>query len=158
MSASQPIQGWMGHADPFAVGPGYQAHQGIQAFLTGTPPILAMVPLRGGIAMLAEAGIRNVQAKSLGLTDFAQQLIDEWLIPLGVRLASPRECAPRRPRHDLYHRVRPGQQPAVGARRDSRPPGPDGIRLGLVPLSTTYAEVATAVSEVRDILSTTPDG
>ncbi|MBA3528426.1 MAG: aminotransferase class V-fold PLP-dependent enzyme [Propionibacteriaceae bacterium] len=154
--ASQPIQGWMGHADPFAMGPGYQAHQGIRAFLTGTPPILAMVPLRVGIAMLAEAGIKNVRAKSLGLTDFAQELIDEWLIPLGVRLASPRDHAHRGGHVTIcgagFAQVN-SQLWERGVIPDFR--APDGIRLGLAPLSTSYADVATAVSELRDILTET---
>ena len=80
-----------GPCQPFAMGPGYQPAQGIRGFLTGTPPILAMVPLRAGIELLAEAGIEKVRAKSLLLTDFTLELIDDWLVPLGVRLASPRE-------------------------------------------------------------------
>ncbi|WP_205731060.1 kynureninase/PvdN C-terminal domain-containing protein, partial [Escherichia coli] len=93
--ASQPIQGWMGHADPFLMGPGYQRATGMRGFLTGTPPILAMVPLRVGIALLAEAGIEQVRTKSLALTDFALELVDAWLEPLGVELASPRDHASR---------------------------------------------------------------
>jgi kynureninase len=30
---------------------------------------------------------------------------------------------------------------------------PDGIRLGVSPLSTRFAEVALAIEEIRDILS-----
>ena len=46
----QPIQGWMGRRDPFAMGPGYLPAPGVRALVSGTPPILAMVPL------LAEPG------------------------------------------------------------------------------------------------------
>ena len=38
---TQPIQGWMGHADPFLMGPGYEPAKGIRRFLSGTPAILA---------------------------------------------------------------------------------------------------------------------
>ena len=31
--------------------------------------------------------------------------------------------------------------------------GPDGIRLGLAPLSTTFAEVVVALSELRSLLA-----
>lgn len=151
--ARQPIHGWMGHAAPFAMGPGYQAHPGMRAFLTGTPPIMAMVPLRVGIAMLAEAGIDDVRRKSLALTDLALELIQDWLVPLGVRIASPL-ASDRRGGHVTI--CRPGFGPvndqlwSRGIIPDFR--APDGIRLGMAPLSTTYAEVVLALAELRAIL------
>ncbi len=156
--ASQPIQGWMGHAEPFVMGPGYRRSAGMRGFLTGTPPILAMVPLRVGIALLAEAGIDAVREKSLALTDYALELIDSWLTPLGVELASPREHAHRgghltirRAGFDLVN----AQLWERGVIPDYR--APDGIRLGLSPLSTTFAEVAVALSELRALLTDLPD-
>ena len=44
-----PIQGWMGHADPFAFVDDYRPAKGILRFLTGTPSILAMAALDAGI-------------------------------------------------------------------------------------------------------------
>lgn len=151
--ASQPIQGWMGHAEPFTMGAGYRRSAGIRGFLTGTPPILAMVSLRVGIGVLAEARIDRVRAKSLALTDFALELYDAWLRPLGVQLASPR--APERRgshitiRHAGFAQLL-GQLWDRGVIPDFRTP--DGIRLGLSPLSTTFAEVGLAVAELRDLL------
>lgn len=152
--ARQPIQGWMGHATPFTMGPGYLPHPGIRAFLTGTPPILAMVPLRVGISLVAEAGIDAIRAKSLELTDFALELVAEQLKPLGVEVASPRDHARRGGhvtirRHDFAAvNERLWQRGVIGDFR-----APDGIRLGLAPLSSTYAEVAVAVAEIRAVLS-----
>jgi kynureninase len=153
--ASQPIQGWMGHAEPFVMGPGYTRAAGIQGFITGTPPILAMIPLRVGIAMLTEATIADVRTKSLALTDFALELIDDWLVPLGVELASPRDHIHRGGHLTIR---RPGFEQinqalwARGVIGDFR--SPDGIRLGPAPLSTTFAEVALALAELRDLLTT----
>jgi kynureninase len=117
-----------------------------------------MVPLRVGIALLAEAGIDAVREKSLALTDFALELIDSWLTPLGVELASPREHAHRgghltirRAGFDLVN----AQLWERGVIPDYR--APDGIRLGLSPLSTTFAEVAVALSELRALLTDLPD-
>ena len=66
----QPIWGWMGHRASFEMGPGYESAPGVRALLSGTPPILAMVPLHANLDMLAEAGIDAVRAKSQLLTGY----------------------------------------------------------------------------------------
>ncbi|HEX8510006.1 MAG TPA: hypothetical protein VF635_11015 [Propionibacteriaceae bacterium] len=103
---------------------------------------------------MAEAGMERVRAKSLALTDFALELYDAWLEPLGVQLASPRDPA-RRGSHLTIRRagfddILP-QLWARGVIPDYR--APDGIRFGLAPLSTTFGELAVAVSELRDLLA-----
>ncbi|HEU4348410.1 MAG TPA: aminotransferase class V-fold PLP-dependent enzyme, partial [Actinoplanes sp.] len=87
----QPIWGWMGHRASFEMGPGYESAPGVRALLSGTPAILAMVPLHANLDMLAEAGIDAVRAKSQLLTGYVLDLADEWLAPLGVTVASPRD-------------------------------------------------------------------
>jgi kynureninase len=155
--AQQPIQGWMGHAEPFVMGPGYTRSAGMRGFLTGTPPILGMVPLRVGIALLAEAGIDRVRAKSVALTAFALELVDAWLVPLGVELASPRDPDAR----GSHLTIRRAGFDAVNAQLWQRGVipdfrAPDSIRLGLSPLSTTFAEVAVALTELRTLLADLP--
>ncbi|MDN5933828.1 MAG: aminotransferase class V-fold PLP-dependent enzyme, partial [Pseudonocardia sp.] len=85
----QPVQGWMGRHDPFEMGPGYTPAAGIRGIVSGTPPILAAVPLLAGLEMLEEAGIAAVRAKSRALTAFALELVDAWLP--GVEVVSPRD-------------------------------------------------------------------
>ena len=65
---SQPIQGWMGHADPFRMGPGYTPAPGIRRFISGTPPILGMVAMQSMLELVEEAGIEAIRAKSVALT------------------------------------------------------------------------------------------
>ena len=48
----QPVQGWLGRRDPFAMGPGYEPADGLRRFVSGTPPILAMVPLQCSLDVL----------------------------------------------------------------------------------------------------------
>lgn len=152
--ARQPLQGWMGHARPFEMGPGYQPHPGIRGFLTGTPPILSMVPLRHAIAMINEVGLAAIRTKSLALTDFAIELIDDQLAPLGVRLGSPRDHQ-HRGGHVTVHADGFAEVKDELWKRGVLPDfrRPDGIRLGVSPLSTRFAEVALAIEEIRDILS-----
>jgi kynureninase len=151
---SQPIQGWMGRRDPFAMGPGYLPAPGVRALVSGTPPILAAVPLLAGLDMLEQATIAAVRAKSVALTAFALELTDAWLVPLGVRVASPR--APERRGGHLTIR-RPGFRAVVdelwvrGVLPDYREP--DGIRIGLAPLSTGFTEVHRGLSVLREVLA-----
>ncbi|GIF09340.1 kynureninase [Actinoplanes siamensis] len=151
-SLRQPIQGWMGHRASFEMGPGYEAATGIRALLSGTPPILAMVPLHANLDLLAEAGIEAVRAKSLLLTDFVLELADEWLAPLGVEVVSPRSAG-RRGGHVTLRR--PGFERLLeplwdsGVIPDYR--RPDGLRIGPAPLSTSFTEVHQGLSVVRDL-------
>jgi kynureninase len=45
----QPIWGWLGRRDPFAMDFGYEPVEGIRGFLSGTPPILALHALMPGL-------------------------------------------------------------------------------------------------------------
>ncbi len=149
----QPIQGWMGRADPFEMGPGYVAADGIRALVSGTPPVLGMVGVREGAQLVAEAGIDAIRAKSLRLTGLAIELTDDLLAPYGVQVASPRD-PDRRGGHVTIRRedfrAVNGQLWQRGVLTDFR--APDGIRLGLAPLSTTYAELVVAFEALVELV------
>jgi kynureninase len=149
----QPVWGWMGRKDPFEMAAGYEPADGVRRVLSGTPPILAMVPLWASVRMLAEAGIGAVRAKSLALTRFTIELVDAWLAGLGVSLASPRQDQ-RRGSHVTIRRADFRQVNdelwARGVITDFR--APDGIRLGLAPLSTSFAEVYEAMRVMRQVM------
>jgi kynureninase len=149
----QPIWGWMGHRASFEMGPGFEPAAGPRALLSGTPPILAMVPLQANLDMLAAAGLEAVRAKSTLLTEFAVELADAWLAPLGVELVSPREPA-RRGGHLTLRRPSFAEilEPLwdAGVIPDYR--RPDGIRIGPAPLSTSFGEVYRGLSVLRDLL------
>ena len=59
-----PLQGWMGHAEPFAFIEEYHPSDGILRFLTGTPSILAMAALEAGIDTFDGISMSDVAAKS----------------------------------------------------------------------------------------------
>ncbi|RZU49239.1 kynureninase [Krasilnikovia cinnamomea] len=149
----QPIWGWMGHRASFHMGPGFEPAPGARALLSGTPPILAMVPLHANLDLLADAGIAAVRAKSVQLTGYVLELADRWLAPLGVEVVSPRE-AHRRGGHVTL--CRPGFEQLLdalwgqGVIPDYR--RPDGIRIGPAPLSTSFAEVYRGLSVLRSLL------
>jgi kynureninase len=153
----QPIQGWMGAADPFAMGERYEPARGIRRFISGTPPIVGMVPMRAMLDLLESAGIAAVRAKSVALTGFAIDVHDALLAPYGVELASPRDPALRGGHVTLDHpdfREVTQQLWGRGVIPDFRPP--HGLRVGLSPLSTSFAEVLAGLRMVAELLGERP--
>lgn len=149
----QPIQGWWSAADIFAMGPEYVPAGDIRQLLSGTPPITSMLAMQGMLDLIEQASIEAIREKSLSLTDFAVRAYDEALAPLGVRLLSTRDAALRGSHVTIGHpdfRAVTQRLWADGIIPDFR--FPDGIRLGLSPLSTSYVETLTGILAVRDAL------
>jgi len=148
---TQPIQGWMGHADPFLMGPGYTAAPSVRRFISGTPPVIGMLALEDMVELIEEAGIGAIRAKSVVLTELAIALADE-LLP-GVEVASPRD-AERRGGHVTLRHPRMREVVAALWERDVIPDyrDPGGLRIGLSPLSTSFAEVYDGMVAVREEL------
>ncbi|MCW3492788.1 kynureninase [Microbacterium sp. SSM24] len=148
---AQPIQGWMGTADVFTMGPEYRPADGMRRFLSGTPPIVGMLAMQDTLALIEDAGIDAIRAKSVALTDFAVRVSDVLLAPLGVEVASPRDAGARGGHVTLSH---PAMR-AVTARlwRDDVIPDyrdPGGLRIGLSPLSTRFAETLSGLRAVEE--------
>lgn len=148
---TQPIQGWMGTADVFAMGPDYRAAEGMRRFVSGTPPITGMLAMQDTIGMIEKVGIEAVRAKSVALTEFAVRIADAELGPLGVTVASPRDPAERGGHVTLSHPAMREVTAALWA-QDVIPDyrDPDGLRIGLAPLSTSFAETARGMARVAD--------
>ncbi|TIC88505.1 aminotransferase class V-fold PLP-dependent enzyme [Nocardioides sp. GY 10113] len=150
----QPIQGWMGAADPFAMGEAYQPASGIRRMISGTPPVLGMAPMRDMLELIDSVGMAAVRAKSRALTAFAVEVAEELLAPYGVVVATPRDPEVRGGHVTLDH----PDFKAVTARLwergvipDFRPP--HGLRVGLSPLSTSFHEVAVGLAAIAEELA-----
>jgi kynureninase len=149
----QPIQGWWSAVDIFAMGPEYAPAGDIRQLLSGTPPVTSMIAMQGMLDLIEQATIDEVRAKSTSLTELAVQAYDEVLAPLGVRLLSPRDAQLRGGHVTIGHpdfREVTRRLWADGIIPDFR--FPDGIRLGLSPLSTSHVETVTGILAVRDAL------
>lgn len=147
----QPVQGWMGATDPFAMGAEYEPAAGIRQLISGTPPVIGMLPMRDMLALIEEAGMPAVREKSQALTRFALEIADEYLT--GVRVTSPRSPEHRGSHimldHPDFKRV-VAQAWERGVVPDFRPP--QGLRVGLSPLSTSFTETAAGLWLIRDLL------
>ena len=151
-SLRQPIQGWLGSRAPFEMGQGYTAAEGIRGFLSGTPPIVGMLAMRDTIELIAAVGLAAVRTKSMQLTAFAVELCDE-LLPEAV-LASPRDPDRRGGHVTVDHPAFASLMPVLwerGVIPDFR--RPSGIRLGMSPLSTSFAEVELGIRTIRELLA-----
>jgi kynureninase len=148
-----PLQGWMGHADPFAFDDAYRPAPGIQRFLTGTPSILALAALEAGLATFDGIAMHDVEAKSRALS---QLFIEEVEARCGaeVSLASPRDPSLRGSHVVFAHPEGYAVMRALIARGvigDFR--APDLMRFGFTPLYTSFAEAVRAAESLAEILS-----
>jgi kynureninase len=148
----QPIWGWFGQRDQFAMGPGYDPAPGIDAYLTGTPQIVGTVGVEEGARLLGEAGMTRLRAKGTELTRYLIALADELLAPLGFAIASPRNDARRGAhvtlRHDDAWQISQAliRENVIGDYRT-----PDRIRLGPAPITSRFVDVWTAIDTLRQI-------
>ena len=151
---ANPIQGWMGHAEPFAFVDDYRPVRGIARFLTGTPSILAMAALEAGIDTFDGVSMADVASKSRALS---QLFVDEVEARCAseVRLASPRNPVERGSHVVFAHPEGYAVMQALIARGvigDFR--APDLMRFGFTPLYTTYSDVVGAAEILSGILKT----
>ena len=148
-----PIQGWFGQRDQFAMGQGYEPRPDIGAWLTGTPAIHGLAAAEVGIRLVAEAGMKRIRAKGIALTEYAIALVDERLASHGVTLGSPRDHTHRGAqvavRHTDARRLTAGLIDA-GVVPDFR--APDSIRFGLSPLTTSFGDVARGIAALERLL------
>jgi kynureninase len=134
--------------------PGYVPADGIRAFLSGTPPIIALHALGAALDVVERAGIDRIRAKGIALTELAIALADERLAAHGVAVASPRDARRRGAHVALAH---PEAQELCrllerhGVLTDYR--APDVIRFGLSPLTTRFEEVWDGVEALRAALA-----
>jgi kynureninase len=148
---SQPIQGWFGAKDIFAMGPAYEPAPSSTKFLSGTPSILGLAAVEEGARITARAGIDAIERKAASITTFLIECLDE----AGADVVTPRD-AHRRGAHvairDPLARERCDALAAQRVIADVR--APDIIRFGLSPLYTRYQDAWRAAH----VLSTMKDG
>ena len=152
--ALSPIWGWFGQRSPFDFDLEYEPTEGVGRFLIGTPPILSLLAMESALDLLLEAGLERIRRKSVRLTSYLIYLVDTVLAPLGFVLGSPRDPARRGSHVSIQHpegyRINRALIEEMGVLPDFREP--DNIRLGLVPLYTSFAEVWEAVDRIRRVV------
>ncbi|MCW2751910.1 MAG: kynU [Aeromicrobium sp.] len=137
-AVTQPITGWWSAADLFAMAGEYEPSPTIRRMLSGTPNVGGILAVQEGVRMIAEAGVDRIREKSVSLIARAIELLDA----AGLEIVTPREPELR----GSHVTVRHPDATAITAQLIERGVVPDFrepdlIRLGLSPLTTSYAEV-----------------
>jgi kynureninase len=148
----QPIWGWFGQRDQFAMGPAYDPVPGIDRFLAGTPAVTGIAAVEEGVRVLAEAGIDRLRAKGIALTDYVIELAGAWLPAFD--LATPADPGRRGSHVSLRHpdawRV---TQALIEDKVIPDYRTPDRLRLGPAPVSTGFTDVWDGMSRLRQIMA-----
>ena len=149
-----PIQGWFAQGNQFAMGPFFEPADTIRRFQIASPSIIGLRSVKVAFDMIAEAGIDAIEAKAAMGTELMIHLFDAWLAPLGFSLGTPRDNTWRGGHITLHH---PDAKKIAAAMRtisnvvpDFRMP--DGIRVAMSPLPTSYTEVWDGFARLRDLV------
>ena len=120
--------------------------------------MLSMRGIEPALDLLLEAGIERLRAKSVQQTEYLIYLAEQWLLPLGFSLGSPRNPELRGShvslRHPEGYRINraliEAPPPALRVIPDFR--APDNIRLGIAPLYTRFSEIYKAMERLRQVV------
>jgi kynureninase len=157
--ARQPVlAGWFGNRPETMFDMSHDFEPGPDAgrWQISAPGILGSSTLHGSLALIDEAGIDNIRAKSLAMTRYLIALLDEHLAgpPYAFRVGSPREDS-RRGGHVAVERSTGAERIcaaliARGVVPDFRPP--NVIRLCPSPLYGTFHEIWQTVQQLRAVI------
>lgn len=145
-----PIQGWFGGHDAFHFGLDYTPAPGIDRFLAGTPPILALAAVEPGVDLLLEAGIERIGEKAAAQTGFLIEMADSH----GLEVATPRDPIRRGSHVALRHPEAWRISQALIAEQKVIPDfrSPDVLRLGIAPLYTRYTDLVEAMERINTVI------
>ena len=123
------------------------------AYQIGTPHIFSMAPLIGALDIMNEAGIENIRKKSLSLTRYLINLVEENLLEDGFVITNPTEDTRRGGHvcleHDEAARICKALK-QEGVIPDFR--APNVIRLAPIALYSSYEDVYHVVEILKSIM------
>ncbi|CAB4642227.1 unannotated protein [freshwater metagenome] len=147
-----PIQGWFAQRNQFLMGSKFDQIEGMRGFQIASPSIIGLLCIDEGFGMIEDATIAQINAKASKGTDMMIELFDQWLVPLGFELVTPRDSKLRGGHISIYHPD--AAQIARGLRDDMKVipdyRAPNSIRVAISPLPTSYVEVFDGFERIRD--------
>ena len=150
----QPLSGWMGHKAPFEFLSNYTACNGINKFLSGTPPILSMSVLDAALAVYEKIDNHQLRKKSIQLTELFMSLLGKTSTLRQLQLCSPISAKIRGSQLAFAHQNSFGICQALAAKQviaDFR--SPDLLRFGFSPLTLRYEDIWLAVEALQEVMA-----
>ncbi len=150
-SFRQPLQGWLGHASPFAFEASYRPATGIASAVVGSPPVIAMAALEIGVDVFLRQDMGAIRAKSEALTEIFRTLVMSRGPEFGIECATPAEPERRGSQISFRHPKAYEIVQALIARGvtgDFR--APDILRFGFTPLYLRYVDAWDAAAHLID--------
>ena len=146
------LRGWFGNKNEtqFQLKDQVDLSRDASGFLQGTPHIMALAGLEGSLDIYLEVGVKALRQKSLKLTAYLMDLIDNRLSDYGYKITNPRQDQHRGGHVCLEHEDAYRISQALrdhGVIPDFREP--NVIRLAPVPLYTSFSDV-DAVIEILE--------
>ena len=151
-----PIRGWFAQEDQFVMGPWFEKATGIRGFQIASPSIVGIRAVTASYEMISRAGIRAIEAKAALGTQLMIALVDQWLVPHGFTLGTPRDAHHRGGhiiiRHPEAAQIALALRQIANVVPDYRQP--DAIRLAMSPLPTSFVEVWDGFDRLRTLMET----
>ena len=150
------LRGWWGYDKDrqFDMAPTFAPAATAGRWQISTVPLLTAAALRGSLRIFTEVGIAAIRAKSLALTSYMIDLLEELTgPPYHLTIGTPRDPARRGGHVAVEHSEGPRLARALKARGvipDFRPP--NVIRLAPIALYTSFTEVLATVRHLKAII------
>ncbi len=148
---SVPIQGWFAQRDQFEMGPYFERSEDMRGFQIASPSIIGLRAINCGFEMIGQAGIGAIETKARMGTSMMIELFDQWLVPLGFELNTPRNPIERGGHISLRHEEAKRISAALRTYQKVIPDyrAPNQIRVAISPLATSYVEVFDGFERIR---------
>ncbi|HVV08939.1 kynureninase [Amycolatopsis sp.] len=150
------FEGWWSteEATRFEMAPSSRPPSTVEAWQVSNPPVLAMSPVRTSLEIFDQIGIPALRERSLRLTGYLEELLDEILPGRPITVLTPREPARRGCQlslrvpdaEDLSRRLRVESGVVTDARK------PDVVRIAPVPLYSSYHDCWRAVRALAALI------
>ncbi|GAA0692435.1 kynureninase [Marinobacterium maritimum] len=149
----QPLSGWFGHANSFAMRDDYEPAPGIKRTLCGTTPVIGASLLEVGVDIMLSTSMSRIRAKSLQMGELFIKLVEQRLSGFGFEIASSKDSAIRGSQVSLIHEQGFAIIQALIARNvigDFR--APNILRFGFTPLYLRYVDLWDCVDALVEIM------
>ncbi len=149
------LAGWWGYRKErqFDMSHHFVPQPGARGFQVSSPAILSTAALQGSLELMEEIGIEAIRSRSLGLTGYLLELVDQLGPSRGLKVVTPR-CPERRGGHiAISHRDGEELCRSLAARGivvDFR--HPDIVRIAPSPLYSSFTDVWRVAMALDEIL------